>query len=121
MIQLFTKKRNKRGFTLIELVVVIAILGILAAIAVPRYTGSQEKAKLSTHMANIRTIESAITVYQAENNGSLPANNAALANYIANWPTKPGTYTVATGVLTANPTKAATDTALGGGAAVTWP
>lgn len=123
MLRFFSKKlRNRKGFTLIELIVVIAILGILAVIAVPRFTGTLENSKLRSHQANIKTIESAIALYQAENAGALPANNAALTGtYITTWPTKPGTYTVASGVLTANPTKAATEDALGGGTAVTWP
>jgi hypothetical protein len=49
-------------------------------------------------------------------------DNAALTGtYIAEWPTKPGTYTVRDGVLTATPNKEATNTAINGGAAVTWP
>jgi len=58
--------RNRKGFTLIELVVVIAILGILAVIAIPRFTGTQDRAKDRTHNANVRTIESAVSVYVAE-------------------------------------------------------
>ncbi len=65
MMKWINKKRNKKGFTLVELVVVIAILGILAAIAVPKLSGSRGKAADTAHEANIRTLEGAATTFIA--------------------------------------------------------
>ena len=60
MFEWFVKKtNNKKGFTLIELVVVIAILGILSAIAVPKFGESRKNAADVAHKANKRTLESA--------------------------------------------------------------
>ncbi len=67
MIKFFTKRlNNKKGFTLIELIVVIAILGILAAIVVPRIGKFRTKAANSAHNANVRTLLGAATMCLAE-------------------------------------------------------
>ncbi len=48
------KKMNKKGFTLAELLIVVAIIAVLVAIAIPVFTASLEKAKQATDAANIR-------------------------------------------------------------------
>lgn len=55
-------KMNKKGFTLIEMLVVIAIIAILVSIVVPTVTNSTEKAKETADAANIRSIVSEITI-----------------------------------------------------------
>ena len=58
--------RKKAGFTLIELVIVIAVLGILAGIAIPRFLDAQATARGSKIVADMRTMESALTLYQID-------------------------------------------------------
>ena len=57
--------KNEKGFTLVELVVVIAILGLLIAIAVPRFANITENARKKSQQATARTIMSAIVMAQA--------------------------------------------------------
>ena len=102
MYQLISKKMSKKrkGFTLIELVVVIAILGILAAIAIPRLSSSRDGAEQTAHEANIRTIESAVGLYQAET-GDLPTSIEQLTpKYLQSIPDNPVTGTSEGYVLT---------------------
>ena len=65
MLKWINKKRNKKGFTLIELVIVIAILGILIAIAVPRLGGFRDSAAERADEATAETIEKAANLYVA--------------------------------------------------------
>ena len=58
------KKNNKKGFTIVELVIVIAVIAILAAVLIPTFTGVTERAKENAAMQNARN---AWTEYMAEN------------------------------------------------------
>ena len=79
-------KKNQKGFTLVELMVVVVIIGILVAIAIPVYQGTQKKAKDNANAANIRIIEGAIQQYLVDHpdkkttdlNGDIDAGHALL-------------------------------------------
>ena len=65
MLKFFSKRMNKKGFTLIELIVVIAILGILLLIAVPRLAGFRESAAQKADKASAATIGNAVALHYA--------------------------------------------------------
>ena len=83
---------SKKGFTLIELVVVIAILGILAGIAIPRFMDATATARGAKIVADMRTIDSAIMMYQAKT-GNMPSTSTDITTsgtstyqLLAAWP-----------------------------------
>ena len=59
--------KNRKGFTLIELMIVIAIIGILAAMAIPNFKKARESAREKACYSNIRVILGAIEMYNMDN------------------------------------------------------
>ena len=71
------KLRNQQGFTLIELVIIIVILGILAAVAIPKYQDLSGEAREAAARSSLGSIRSAITIFYA---------NQAVQTGNADWP-----------------------------------
>ena len=61
-------KKNKKGFTLAELLIVVAIIAVLVAIAVPVFSAQLEKSKESTDMANVRSAYATLVAKYLEDN-----------------------------------------------------
>jgi type IV pilus assembly protein PilA len=96
-------KTNQQGFTLIELMIVVAIIGILAAVAIPAYQDYTQRAQMAEALTMTAGAKTAISEF-AQTNGIYPTSTADIeavgldANIVGSYGT--AAYTTATGVLT---------------------
>ena len=91
-----SSKRQRRGFSLLELVIVVVIVGIIAAIAIPRMSRGAAGASDKALNADLAVFRTAIDLYAAEHNGTFPTEAAVEAQL--------NTYTDASGATSTTKT-----------------
>jgi len=101
------KLLGQKGFTLVEIMIVVAIIGLLAAVAIPNFMRAREKAQTNACIANLKQIDGAKTLYALDNNlstGDAVVMGDLVSDYIKSTPSCPagGTYTV--GAIGTTPT-----------------
>ena len=65
--------RNKKGFTLVEILIVVVILGILAAIVIPQFTDASTQSKISSCLSSLQSLRSQIQLYKIQHNDNPPS------------------------------------------------
>jgi len=86
---------RQRGFTIVELLIVIVVIAVLAIVSVVAFNGIQERARLSAHKSNLSSIAKAIEMYYADNN----AYPGAAASGCVTWVASPSTGALYTGLV----------------------
>lgn len=85
----WTSRRREQGFTLVELMVVVAVIGVLATIAIPLYSNMQARGRIAKAQADARTLASAVSIYSAHM-GQIPSALTQLTTVATNPTGQPG-------------------------------
>jgi general secretion pathway protein G len=80
-------RNRKSGFTLVEILIVVIILGILAAIVIPQFTNASQDARKSSLASQLQTIRSQVELYKIQHSDTLP-------DLVTDWTPLTGTSTV---------------------------
>jgi len=75
---------SRKGFTILELLIVIAVIAILVGIALPRFRGMQDEGNIAKAKGELRTLQTAVESYYIHNSNNLPAALALLAGAVPN-------------------------------------
>jgi prepilin-type N-terminal cleavage/methylation domain-containing protein len=73
--------KKQKGFTLVELMIVVAIIGILAAVAIPKFAQMLEKSREGATKGNLSAIKSAVSNYYADQQGTYPGTSLNTATW----------------------------------------
>ena len=84
-------KKNNKGFTLAELLIVVAIIAVLVAIAIPVFTTQLEKSREATDVANVRSAYAGVVVAWLDN-GSATSATVSANQKVDGWQTSPQPY-----------------------------
>ena len=87
MLKKMMEKRNQKGFTLMEMLIVVAIIAILVAIAIPVFTSQLEKAREATDAANIRAAYAEVMMAFLDNDTANYSKSVTLQQTKADWQT----------------------------------
>lgn len=97
------KTRMKKGFTLVEILIVVVILGILAAIVIPQFSSASEEASINRVAQDLQTVRSQIQLYKIQHFGRVPDADRFLGHMTG--------YTLKTTARTADDTTTTASTA----------
>ena len=73
------RKMVRKGFTLVEILIVVVILGILAAIVIPQFTNASTAAKASSVLSQLQTLRSQVELYKNQHNNEYPTSDGTIS------------------------------------------